>query len=121
MIALPRLLGPRVRGVPSDALGFVPVDELTRVRGLDGVHAVGDAAAHRLKQGGLAAQQAAVAASVIAAAAGVSVRPLPYRPVLRWPPLEIAGRHLGPYLAAQPEPAAPVRSAASIPVAVAAR
>ena len=121
VIALPRLLGPRVRGVPSDALGFVPVDELTRVRDLDGVHAVGDAAAHRLKQGGLAAQQAAVAAAVIAAAAGVSVRPLPYRPVLRWPPLEIAGRHLGPYLAAQPEPVAPVRSAAAIPVAAAAR
>ena len=121
VIALPRLLGRRVRGLPSDALGFVPVDELTRVRGLDGVHAVGDAAAHRLKQGGLAAQQAAVAASVIAAAAGVSVQPSPYRPVLRWPPLEIAGRHLGPYLAAQPRLAAPVRSTASIPVAVAAR
>ena len=70
VIALPRLLGPRLRGVPSDPLGFVPVDEFTRVRGLDGVHAVGDVAAHAVKQGGLAAQQAAVAAAVIAARGG---------------------------------------------------
>ena len=70
MIALPRLLGPRLRGVPSDPLGFVPVDAFTRVRGRDGVHAVGDIAAHAVKQGGLAAQQADVAAAVIAAGAG---------------------------------------------------
>jgi sulfide:quinone oxidoreductase len=127
VIALPRLLGRRVRGVPADALGFVPVDEFTRVVGLDGVHAVGDIAAHGVKQGGLAAQQADVAAAVIAAAAGVATRPQPYRPVLRgllltggevrylrndpqdgseasdellwWPPAKIAGRHLAPYLA----------------------
>src|SRR5215218_2214902 len=67
VIALPRLLGPRVRGVPADPLGFAPVDELTRVIGIDGVHAVGDIAAG-LKQGGLATQQADVAANVIAAA-----------------------------------------------------
>jgi len=128
VIALPRLLGPRVRGVPADPLGFAPVDELTRVIGIDGVHAVGDIAAHGLKQGGLATQQADVAANVIAAAAGVPVRPRPYRPVLRgllltggevrflrndarrgseasgeplwWPPAKIVGRHLAPYLAA---------------------
>jgi sulfide:quinone oxidoreductase len=127
VIALPRLLGPRIRGVPSDPLGFVPVDELARVIGIDGVHAVGDMTAHCLKQGGLAAQQADVAASAIAAAAGVSVPLQPYRPVLRgllltggeprflrrdphgateasgeplwWPPAKIAGRHLAPYLA----------------------
>ena len=82
-IALPRLVGPGVRGVPSDPLGFVPVDEFTRVKGIDDVHAVGDIAAHAVKQGGLAAQQADVAAAVIAAAAGVPVTPRPYRPVLR--------------------------------------
>jgi sulfide:quinone oxidoreductase len=128
VIALPRLIGPRVRGVPADPLGFAPVDELTRVIGLDGVHAVGDIAAHVLKQGGLAAQQADVAADAIAAAAGAPVRPRPYRPLLRgllltggaplylryagdgrseasaeplwWPPAKIVGRHLAPYLAA---------------------
>ena len=83
VIALPRLLGPRLRGVPCDPLGFVPVDEFTRVLGREGVHAVGDIAAHAVKQGGLAAQQADVAAAVIAAEAGADVRPRPYRPVLR--------------------------------------
>ena len=39
--------------------------------------------AARLKQGGLAAQQADVAAACIAAAAGALLRPEPYRPVLR--------------------------------------
>jgi sulfide:quinone oxidoreductase len=128
VIALPRLVGPRVPGVPSDPAGFVPVDELTRVIGLDGIHAVGDIAAHWHKQGGLAAQQADLAATMIAAAAGAPVRPLPYRPILRgllltggevrylrndphrgseasgeplwWPPVKVMGRHLAPYLAA---------------------
>src|SRR5215207_6161083 len=139
VIALPRLIGRRVSGVPSDPLGFVPVDELTRVIGLDGVHAVGDVAAHGPKQGGLAAQQADVAANVIAAATGVAVRPRPYRPVLRgllltggavrylrndpygdaevsgellwWPPAKIAGRHLAPYLAAHLELGAALHAA----------
>src|SRR4051794_30424345 len=65
-VALPRLVGPRPRGIPCDPLGFVPVDEYTGVLGLDGVHAVGDVAAHGAKQGGLSAQQADVAAAVIA-------------------------------------------------------
>ena len=133
-IALPRLVGPGVSGVPSDPLGFVPVDEFTRVNGVDGIHAIGDMAAHAVKQGGLATQQADVAAEVIAAAAGVAVTPRPYRPVLNglmltgrdvrhlrhhpagdstitdellwWPQGKIAGRRLSPYLAAQPELAA---------------
>jgi len=126
-IALPRLVGPRPRGVPSDELGFVPVDEFTRVVRTDAVFAVGDVAAQPVKQGGLAAQQADVAAAVIAAEAGVGVTPRPYRPVLRglllgggearflrrdadgaseptdeplwWPATKISGRHLAPYLA----------------------
>jgi sulfide:quinone oxidoreductase len=126
-IALPQLIGPRPGGVPCDELGFVRVDEYTRVVGLKGVFAIGDVAAHDVKQGGLAAQQADVAATVIAADAGVAVVLQPYRPVLRglllfggesrflrhdadgdsepttellwWPPAKIAGRHLPPYLA----------------------
>ena len=82
-VALPVLLGPAVPGVPHDLGGFTPVDERGRVRGLDDVYAVGDMTSRPLKQGGLAAQQADVAASAIAASAGAPVRVQPYRPVLR--------------------------------------
>jgi sulfide:quinone oxidoreductase len=82
-VALPMLFGPAVRGVPSDRLGFTPVDELCRVDGVDDVYAIGDMTTHPVKQGGLAAQQADVAAAAIAAAAGAPVLPEPYRPVLR--------------------------------------
>ena len=130
-IALPRLVGPGVIGVPRDPLGFVPVDEFTRVKGIGRVHAVGDMAGHAVKQGGLAAQQADVAAEVIAAAAGAPVTPRRYRPVLNglmltgrdvrhlrhdaagdssisdellwWPRGKIASRRLSPYLAGRPE------------------
>jgi sulfide:quinone oxidoreductase len=141
VVALPRLVGPCLRGVPADPQGFVPVDEFTRVVGLDGVHAIGDIAAHAIKQGGLATQQADVAASVIAAAAGAAVAPRPYRPVLRgllltgdgvrylrndpsddsevsdellwWPPAKISGRHLAPYLAGHLELETPVLAGAA--------
>jgi sulfide:quinone oxidoreductase len=126
VIALPRVVGPRPRGVPCDPLGFVEVDEYARVLGLDDVYAVGDLASQGLKQGGLAAQQADVAAAVIAAAAGAVVETQPFAPTLRgllvtgdpiqylrhdgdgssevsedplwWPPGKIFARHLGPYI-----------------------
>jgi sulfide:quinone oxidoreductase len=82
-VALPRLRGPAVAGLPHDEHGFVPVDELCRVPGAERVWAVGDMTTRPLKQGGLAAQQADVAAAAIAAAAGAPVRPEPYRPVLQ--------------------------------------
>jgi len=82
-VALPFLVGRAVRGLPQDDLGFTPVDDMCRVEGLDGVFAIGDMASHTIKQGGLAAQQADVAAAAIAAAAGAAVKPEPYRPVLR--------------------------------------
>jgi sulfide:quinone oxidoreductase len=81
-----------------------------------------------IKQGGLAAQQADAAAESIAALAGASIEPRPFKPVLRgllltglsprflragvlddtstvdmeplwWPPGKIAGRYLAPFLA----------------------
>jgi sulfide:quinone oxidoreductase len=138
VIALPNLVGPHLPGVPSDPLGFVPVDDFTRVLGAEAIHAVGDIAAQGLKQGGLAAQQADVAAHAIAALAGADVTPSPYRPVLRgmlicgdqvrylrhdpagqsevsdemlwWPPHKVTGRHLAHYLAAHRELAVPVAS-----------
>jgi sulfide:quinone oxidoreductase len=127
-VALPVLEGPRIGGVPRDEDGFVPVDALCRVVGLDDVYAAGDLIQFPVKQGGLAAQQADAAASAIASAAGAPVPPSPFKPVLRgllltgglprflrsegegvgasvdtealwWPPAKIVGRYLAPYLA----------------------
>ena len=83
VVALPALSGPALAGLPADSMGFIQVDGLCRVRGLRDVYAVGDAASHAIKQGGLAAQQADVAARVIASRAGEAGRPEPYEPVLR--------------------------------------
>jgi len=82
-VALPVLLGPAVPGVPHDLEGFTSVDERGRVHGLDDVYAIGDMTSRPLKQGGLAAQQANIAAISIVASAGASVDAQPYRPVLR--------------------------------------
>ena len=76
-IALPRSTGRRFEGSPCDASGFVDVDDFCRVIGVDDVHAVGDMTTAPIKQGGLAAQQAVVAATAIAFAAGADVTPLP--------------------------------------------
>lgn len=83
VVALPRLTGPGVVGLPQDHDGFLPVDEHARVRGVEGVYAAGDATTFALKQGGLATQQADAAAETIAADLGAAVRPTPFRPVLR--------------------------------------
>jgi sulfide:quinone oxidoreductase len=50
-IALPALTGPAVPGIPHDALGFAPVDEHGRVRGVSDVYAVGDMASPRPRNG----------------------------------------------------------------------
>ena len=63
VIALPRLHGPHLPGLPDEPDGFAVVDTYGRVRGLDRVWAVGDMTTRPLKQGGLAAQQADVAAA----------------------------------------------------------
>ena len=68
VIALPPLSGPHLAGLPGEFDGFVPVDPFGRVRGIDRVWAVGDMTTRPLKQGGLAAQQADVAAADIATA-----------------------------------------------------
>jgi sulfide:quinone oxidoreductase len=128
IVALPLIDGPRIPGLPHDQDGFVPVDEFTRVLAVDGVYCVGDAANYPIKQGGLATQQADVAALHIASGAGAPVSPRPFRPVLRgrlmtggaerffvkevgrpaarqaesplwWPPTKVSGRYLTPWLA----------------------
>jgi sulfide:quinone oxidoreductase len=83
VIALPKLIGRPFGGVPSDADGFIPIDEHARVQGLTDVYAAGDITIGPVKQGGLASQQADAAAEAIAAEAGVDLEPRPYRPVLR--------------------------------------
>jgi sulfide:quinone oxidoreductase len=83
VVAIPRLAGPHVPGLPADANGFIPTDPYCHVAGVRGVYAAGDAAAFPIKQGGLAAQQADTVAAGIAALAGADVRPEPFRPVLR--------------------------------------
>lgn len=118
--------GPRLPGLPHDERGFIPVDGYGRVAGLQDIYAAGDATTFPLKQGGLAAQQADAVAETIAAELGIPVRGKRFRPVLRgllltggpplylraedgssaaseqplwWPPVKVAGRHLGPFLA----------------------
>ncbi len=130
VIALPRLEGPRLAGLPCDRDGFIPTDDRCRVGSEVDVYAAGDATQFPLKQGGIATQQADTAAAEIAAQAGAPVEPEPFKPVLRgllltgmvprylrgepgtarstvdtealwWPPSKIVGHYLAPFLAAK--------------------
>ena len=83
VIALPRLEGPAIAGLPSDEGGFIPIDDHARVEGLDDVYAAGDGTTFPIKQGGLGTEQADAAAELIAARAGAPIDPEPFRPVLR--------------------------------------
>jgi len=83
IVAMPELLGPSVPGVPlGSSGGFIPIDPQCRVRGLECVYAAGDAADFAVKHGGIAAQQADVAAQSIAALAGLAAEPPPIHPVI---------------------------------------
>lgn len=83
VIALPRIDGPAITGLPSCGDGFIPIDERMRVLDVEAVYAAGDGTTFPVKQGGIAAQQADVAAEQIAASLGAPVDPQPFRPVLR--------------------------------------
>jgi sulfide:quinone oxidoreductase len=83
VIALPEMEGPRVKGLPSDDDGFLPIDQHARVRDTDDVYAAGDGTNFPIKQGGLATQQADAAAEDIAAQLGAAGEPQPFHPVLR--------------------------------------
>ena len=75
VVALPRLEGRRVAGVPCDGEGFVAADGTGRVQELADAYAAGDITQFPIKQGGVAAQQADVVAETIAASAGVTIEP----------------------------------------------
>jgi sulfide:quinone oxidoreductase len=121
IVSLPRLLGPKIAGLPADPEGFLATDAHARVLGVPNVYAAGDVTAFPIKQGGIACQQADAAAADIAARAGAPITPEPFTPVLRgmllterwarymrsgevagralwWPPTKIAGRELAGYL-----------------------
>jgi sulfide:quinone oxidoreductase len=84
IVAMPRIEGRPPQNVPSDAGGFVPIDEFCRVRGLgERVFAVGDMTDFPIKHGGLGAQMADVAAAGIASLVGDAPAPEPLRPVIR--------------------------------------
>jgi sulfide:quinone oxidoreductase len=131
VVALPRLEGVRISGVPRNREGFIDTDRFGCVPELTDVYAAGDVTSFPIKQGGLAAQQAEAAAKTIAGAAGAPIEPTPFEPVLRgllltggipryfraelnhpahtetdalslwWPPSKITGRYLAPFLASQ--------------------
>jgi sulfide:quinone oxidoreductase len=128
VVALPKLEGANLPGIPTDRGGWVATDELGWVLGLTDVYAAGDMTQLAVKQGGLAAAQADAVATAIASDAGAAVKPEPFRPVLRgllltgleprflraepgkgqslidteplwWPPAKVVGRYLTPFLA----------------------
>ena len=123
IVALPRLEGREIAGVPQDEHGFISVDEHCAVKGVTGVYAAGDGVDFPVKLGGLAAEMADAAAEHIAARAGADIEPQPFVPILRgklltggaprsmrgsedasevadhilwWPPAKVAARHLAP-------------------------
>lgn len=71
VVALARPRGPSLPGLPCDAAGFVIVDADGRVDGQRRIWAAGDVAAHPIKQGGLAVQQADVVADDVARRLGL--------------------------------------------------
>lgn len=83
VIALPRMEGRRIDGLPYDPSGFIPVDDHARVPGPSHTFAVGDVTNFPVKQGGIATQQADVAAEAIAAELGRDAEANSLDPVLR--------------------------------------
>ncbi len=83
VVTMPRLEGPRVPGLPATAEGFIPIDRRCRVAGLDNVYAAGDGTDFPVKQGGLASQQADVAAEWVARGLGAARQPALFEPMLK--------------------------------------
>ncbi len=83
VVALPRLEVAPIPGVPQGPRGFIGTDPFMRVEGLPRVLAAGDATWFPVKQGGIAAQQADVAATSIASLINPEVGRTPFRPILR--------------------------------------
>ena len=103
VVALPRVSGPSIRGLPGGGGdGFVPIDAHCSVPGTDGrVYAAGDVTKFPVKHGGLGSEQADTAAAAIAYLAGRAPDAPPYQPVIRGmlltgrAPLYMAARLIG--------------------------
>jgi sulfide:quinone oxidoreductase len=83
VVAPPRLTVPEIGGIPQGPDGFIGTDLQMRVEGTPHVYACGDATWFPIKQGGVAAQQADVAASAIATLVNPEVEVERFRPTLR--------------------------------------
>lgn len=127
VLAMPRIVGPAIPGLPQDEDGFIVVDDLARVAGTAHVHAAGDGTTQPLKFGAIACQQADVAVADLLAVRGLAPAPAPLaplldarlvagdqevalhhdpsganRPPIAWPAGgKIAGRYLTPWVEAQ--------------------
>jgi sulfide:quinone oxidoreductase len=77
VVAIPRLAGRAISGLPSDWSGFLPTDAWGRVLERPDVFAAGDVTSFPIKQGGIATQQADLVAHQVAARAGARVDALP--------------------------------------------
>jgi sulfide:quinone oxidoreductase len=110
VVTEPRLIGPRLRGIPCGPDGFIDCDAHGRVAGIRDVFAAGDATNVAVKHGGLAAQQADAVAEAIACSAGVAIEPRPgasetdsviSETALWSPPNRLCARYLAPYLSSR--------------------
>src|SRR4051812_26723447 len=83
IISPPQLRGRSIAALPSDELGFPPLNANAPGVAVTHVFAAGGPTTEPIKQGGLATQQADAAAEAIAAEAGAVLIPHPYRRILR--------------------------------------
>jgi sulfide:quinone oxidoreductase len=82
VVALPELYGPSLRGIPLGEHGFIRVNLHGQLPDVGPIYAAGDAVEFPIKHGGIASQQADVAAESIAALAGASITPRPFHPMI---------------------------------------
>jgi sulfide:quinone oxidoreductase len=82
VVAVPRLRGARINGLPANRWGFLPTDTVGLVEGMVDVYAAGDATAFPIKHGGLATQQSDRIAHTIAAGLGLTPHELRAKAVL---------------------------------------
>jgi sulfide:quinone oxidoreductase len=82
VLAVPRILGPDLEGVPADDEGFIRTDDDGLVEGCERTWAAGDGIVSPLKFGGLATHQARRAIAAIARLAGVHDVADPGEPVV---------------------------------------
>jgi sulfide:quinone oxidoreductase len=73
VVAVPRLVGRRIAGIPADWNGFVTTDAAGGLPGRPDLFAVGDITTFPVKQGGVATQQADIVAATLARRVGVPV------------------------------------------------